>query len=377
MHGLRKDRSRYRGVRPGVLILLLAGAGLAALGGCSGRAPAASASPGTWLQLNDGSFTPVAGPSAGAPVARAPWTVQSRVADMGLLGDELFCGVNGAGIAALGRDADGGLRFTYHPDRMIFSHRTITTLIPRQGSLVVHLYYNALLNDVRPQDLSLGGISLVAWSPRQKDYAFLVPPFQRKNPDWEAVGFAAESEDSYDLEWKYTDASETRFQYTRYHADSKTEDPEDRDTYLASLGTASIEGSSVPSDLAVFFAACRSRISAPAPGTILQFSLRSRESPVKRSYRSRRESDSAVVIPVFEEGRTLIALLPGGRLLSTTTGGASAGGAPVEASLPRLPEGFGYTDVVKWGSSLVVPWEEVAFTDVGRAGILVYPLAGR
>ena len=236
MHGLRKDRARHRGIRPGVLTLLLAGAGLAALGACSGRAPAASASPGTWLQLNDGSFTPVAGPSAAAPVPLAPWTVQSRVADMALLGDELFCGVNGAGIAALGRDPDGGLRFTYHPDPLIFAHRTITTLIPRQGSLVVHLYYNALLNDARPQDLSLGGISLVAWSPPQKDYAFLVPPFQRRNPDWEAVGFAAESEDSYDLEWKYTDASETRFQYTRYHADSKTEDPEDRDTFLASLG---------------------------------------------------------------------------------------------------------------------------------------------
>jgi hypothetical protein len=217
----------------------------------------------------------------------------------------------------------------------------------------------------------------VAWSPPQKDYAFLVPPFQRKNPDWEAVGFAAESEDSYDLEWKYTDASETRFQYTRYHADSRTEDSEDRDTFLASLGTASIQGPSVPVDLAAFFSACRSRLPAQAPGTSLQFSLRSRESPVKRFYRSRKESESAVVIPIFEEGRALLALLPGGRLLSSVRGEPSAGAAPTEAGLPRLPAGFRYTDVVKWGSSLVVPWEEVAFTDVGRAGILVYPLSPR
>jgi len=376
VHGLRKDRARHRGIRPGVLILFLAGAGLAALISCSGRAPAAAAPPGTWFQLSEGSFAPVAGPSATAPVPRTPWTVQSRVADMAFLGDELFFGINGAGIAALGRDPDGGLRFTYHRDPMIFAHRTITTLVPRRGALVVHLYYNALLNDARPQDLSLGGISLVAWSPPQKDYAFFVPPFQRRNPDWEAVGFAAESEDSYDLEWKYTDASETRFQYTRYHADSKTEDPEDRDTFLASLGTASIEGPSVPSDLAAFFGVCRSRLAAQAPGMSLQFSLRSRESPVKRSYRSKKESESAVVIPVFEEGTTLLALLPGGRLVSSVRGGAP-GATPTEADLPRLPEGFRYTDVVKWGSSLVVPWEEVAFTDVGRAGILVYPLAAR
>ena len=375
MHGLRKDRARRRGVRPGVLIFLLAGAGLAALTSCSGRAPVAGVPPGTWFQLSDGSFAPVAGPSAGVAVPRAPWTVQSRVADMAFLGDELFCGINGAGIGALGMEPDGSLRFTYHRDPLIFAHRTITTLVPRRGSLVVHLYYNALLNDARQQDLSLGGISLVAWSPPQKDYAFLVPPFQRRNPDWEAVGFAAESEDSYDLEWKYTDASETRFQYTRYHADSKTEDPEDRDTFLASLGAASIEGPSVPSDLAAFFAACRSRLPVQAPGTSLQFSLRSRESPVKRSYRSKKESESAVVIPVFEEGTTLLALLPGGRLVSSVRGGTAT--APAEAGLPRLPEGFRYTDVVKWGSFLVVPWEEVAFTDVGRAGILVYPLAVR
>ncbi len=69
-------------------------------------------------------------------------------------------------------------------------------------------------------------------------------------------------------------------------------------------------------------------------------------------------------------------LLPGGLLVSSVRGG-TPGATPTEAGLPRLPEGFRYTDVVKWGPSLVLPWEEVAFTDVGRAGILVYPLAGR
>jgi hypothetical protein len=366
--GLRKDCTRHRGFRPGVLILFLA-AGLAALGGCSGRPREGSLPAGAWLQLNAGVFTPVTDPGAALAVPRAPWTVQSRVADMAFVGQELFCGVNGSGLAALGRDPDGGVSFSYHPDPLIFQHRTITTLVPRRDALVVHLYFNALLNDARPQDLSLGGISLVAWSAQQKDYAFLVPPFQRANPDWEAVGFATESADSFDLEWKYTDASETRFQYTRFHADSKAEDPEDRDTFLSSLGTASIDGPSVPPELSAFFAACRARLPAQPAGASLQFTVRSRESPVKRSYRSRRESESAVVIPVFEEKGSLLGLLPDGRVLR-----AAAGGAPVEMSLPRLPTGFRYTDVVKWGASLVAPWEETAFTDVGRAGLLVYPV---
>jgi hypothetical protein len=289
---------------------------------------------------------------------------------MAFFDDALYFGVNGSGLAAIGRDSAGTIAFTYHSDALIFGHRTITTLVPRQGSLAIHLYFNALLNDARQQDLSLGGISLVSYTPKLSDYAFLIPPFQRGNPDWEAVGFATESENSFDFEWKYTDASETRFQYTRFHADTKAEEPADRDTFLAALGVPAIEGPSVPSTLASFFASCRSEMPALQPGASLQFSLRSRESPVRRNYRSKKDSETAVAVPMFEEQGKLLALLPDGRVLS-----AEPGASPRAMALPRLPEGFRYTDLVKWGTSLVVSWEESFFTDVGRAGILVYPLS--
>jgi hypothetical protein len=303
-------------------------------------------------------------------VTRRPWTVQSRVADMAFLEGTLYCGLNGAGLAAVVRDAAGKISFDYHPDPLIFGHRTISTLVPRQGTLAVHLYFNALLNDARQQDLSLGGISLVSYSPRKSDYSFLIPPFQRMNPDWEAVGFAPESENSFDLEWKYTDASETRFQYTRFHADTKAEEPADRDTFLSALGVPAIAGPSVPSTLASFFASCLAEMPALSPGASIQFSLRSPESPVRRNYRSRKESETAVSIPMFEEKGRLFALLPDGRVLST-----EPGGSPQSLMLPRLPQGVRYTDFVKWGASLVVSWEEISFTDVGSAGLLVYPLS--
>ncbi|MGA2379597.1 MAG: hypothetical protein ABSG85_09835 [Spirochaetia bacterium] len=367
MRGLRKERSRHRGLRPGVLILGL----LAALAGCSGRAPGPAAANGAaWLFLQSGTFQPVADPAAAAPVARRPWTVQSRVADMAYLDGTLYCGVNGSGLVTVGRDPAGKITFDYHADPLIFGQRTITTLVPRQGSLAIHLYFNALLNDARPQDLSLSGISLVSYAPRQSDYSFLIPPFQRMNPDWEAVGFATESENSFDFEWKYTDASETRFQYTRYHADVKAEEPADRDTFLAALGVPAIEGPSVPSTLASFFASCLAEMPALPQGGSIQFSLRSRDSPVKRNYRSRKESETAVAVPMFEEEGKLLALLPDGRVLS-----AESGSAPRAMALPRLPQGFRYTDFVKWGTFLVIPWEEISFTDVGRAGMLVYPLS--
>ncbi len=384
MRGLRKDGSAPRGIRPGLLVrrrLLAAVAVTAAfaavvtLAGCTGRASAASRSApspsaaGLWLQLQQGTFQPVADPGAARPVPRAPWTVQSRVADLAYLGGDLYAGINGSGLAVFGRDPDGTPQFTYHADSMIFGHRTITTLVPRSGALTVHLYYNALLNDTLRQDLSLAGISLVTFAPKLNDYSFLVPPFQRKNPDWEAVGFAPESENSFDFEWKFTDASETRFQYTRFHADTRAEEPESRDTFLSALGVPSIDGPSVPAALAQFFAACRGELPPLPPGASLAFSLRSRESPIKRSYRSQKESQSATVIPVYEEQGKLIGLLPDRRLLRL-----APGGTPRAIGLPDLPKGFQYTDVVKWGEFLVLPWEEASFTDVSRAGILIYPL---
>ena len=373
MRGLRKERSGYRGIRPGVLSVGLAAAlaACAALTGCTARAPGPPVQNGAaWLQLQSGAFQPVADPSAAAPVARRPWTVQSRVADMAFLDGILYCGVNGQGLAAVARDAAGKISFDCHFDPLIFGHRTVTMLVPRQGSLTVHLYFNELLNDVRQQDLPMSGISLVSYEPRQSDYSFLIPPFQRANPDWEAVGFAPESENSFDMQWKYTDASETRFQYTRFHADTKTEEPVNRETFLSALGLPAIEGPSVPSTLGSFFSACLSEMPALAPGASIQFSLRSRESPLRRNYRSRKESETAVTVPIFEEEGKLFALLPDGRVL-----GAESGSPARSVNLPRLPRGFRYIDFVKWGASLVVSWEESAFTDVERAGLLVYPFS--
>jgi hypothetical protein len=351
-----------RAIRPALAVAAL----VAALAGCSASRPAAGVS---WFQLQSNMFQTVAGPAAATPVPNRPWTVQTRVADMAFLGDTLYCAVNGSGLATLALDAKGTAVFAYHADSLIFSHRTITTLIPRAGTLAVHLYYNALLNDVPQKDLMIAGISLVTYLPSHDDFSFLIPPFQKKNPDWEAVGIAPLSEDQFDFEWKYTDSAQTRFAYTRFHADTLREESANRDAYIAALGTPSISGSGVPSDRAAFFDECRAQTSGIPKGVSLQFTLRSRESPVRLSYRSQPESDSAVVFPVFETPGMRLALLPGGRVLL-----GSPNVPARQISLPALPKGFRYTDLVMERGWLVVPWEEVSFTDVGRAGILLFPL---
>jgi hypothetical protein len=364
---MRKDCARYRRLRTRLLAAFLAAVGVfAALASCTGGKPGAPAR-AAWFQLQSGAFQPVAGPGSAPPVAELPWTIQARVADMAFLGDTLYCAVNGTGLASVGFDTAGAPVFAYHADPLIFAHRTITTLVPRQGTLAVHVYFNALLNDARQRELPISGISIVSFLPAKSDFSFLIPPFQKKNPDWEAAGFAAESENQFDFEWKYTDAAETRFAYTRYHADTEAEESSTRETYLAALGVSSISGARVPPDLGEFFEMCRTSIPKLADGASLQFTLRSRERPVRVSYRSQQVSDSAVMIPVFEEHGTRFALIPGGRVIAS-----AASSPPID--LPGLPRAFRYTDFVKEGEFLIVAWEEVSFTTVGRAGLLLYRL---
>jgi hypothetical protein len=374
VHHLRKAGKAHRGFRPGVLAPAAAATAAAllaalALAGCTARptSPAAASLPGAaWFQAAAATFNPIPSPAAASPVPARPWTVQSRVADMAFLGDTLYLALNGSGLATLALDASGTPTFTYHADQMIFAHRTITTLVPRQNTMAVHLYFNALLNDVKVEDLTLAGISLVSFLPDQSQYAFLVPPFQRKNADWEAAGFAAESENSFDMEWKYAGASETRFAYTRFHADTRAEETVSRDVYQAALGVPAVTGAAVSADLASFFEACRAHIPSLDAATALQFSLRLRESPVRRNYRSRPEAEEAVQVPVYEEKGERTALLPNGTLLI-----AAPGVNPRVVTLPALPPGSRYTDVVRTAGRWVVAWESVSFTDVGAAGLLI------
>lgn len=375
MRCLRKAGPAHSRFRPRVLAAALA-AGCLLAGLCScvpGKAAAAAEPAASWYQLHAGGFQRLERPGAGLAIAFRPWTVQGRVADMAFMTGALYCGINGSGIAAVTLGPDGTPAFTYHLDSLIFAHRTITTLIPRPGALTVHLYYNALLNDAPQQDLTLTGISLVSFLPAKADFAFLVPPFQRKNPEYEAVGFAPITENRFAFEWKFTDPGETRFAYTRFDADTLAEAKETREGYLGALGVPSIGGNAVPAELGAFFALCKGALAPTPTGTSLQFVLRSHTGAVRRVFRSAAESDAAVVIPVFDAGSARLALLPGGRVLSAPAG---AGGSPRTVNLPALPGGFRYGDIVKSGDWLVVTWEESRFTDVGRAGIVLVRFPG-
>ena len=230
---------------------------------------------------------------------------------------------------------------------------------------MVHLYYNALLNDAKPEELPLKRVSLVSFLPGQKDFSLLIPPYQRNNTEWEAVGFAPISENEFDFEWKYTDSSQTQFAYTRYRADLQLEAGSNRDAYMAALGTPSLSGPDVPAAYSAFFEECRSRIQGLSAETALHFKVRSRAAPVQKYFRSGLEQDSVLVVHALDDNGVLYALLPDGQVLEKPLA------SQLESfTLPALPAGFRYTDFVKKADLLIASWEETQFIQVARAGLV-------
>jgi hypothetical protein len=324
-----------------------------------------------FFQLSDGIFDRVAGPAAFAQRSLKPWTVQERIADLAFLGDTLWLAVNGHGLASVMSGDPPAFAARY--DDWLFPNRTITTLVPGQGSLVCHLYYNALLNTVARESLKAEGISFLAFDTRIDDYLVLLPPFQRRNPGWEAVGAAPLAGGEFLVEWKLA-AEETRFSWTRFSIDTKVESSCTREAYQQALAYAPTNGAGIPLGVRRLFDVCAAELAATGvragDAVTVLYIVRERTGALKRTFRSG-TGDAFVTVPVFLETEAGRALLPGGRVVTL-----DADGVESRLDLPALPDGFRYTDLARSGGHLVAPWEEVRFTGVGAAGILFYRIPG-
>jgi hypothetical protein len=372
VHRVREESDTDRGVRAGVLktLAVLAAVAIVSCGQNDGKpqgAARAAADPrAAWYQLQSGSFQRIGGIGEAVRTPLRPWTVQARVTDEAFAGDTLYCAVNGYGIAAW----DPGSQqpaFHYFYDTLIFPYRTLTAIVPRRGEITAHLYFNQMLNTVKPADLTLRGFNLVSLVPSASDFKFIIPPYQEGNPEWEAVGFMPVSDEEFLLEWKLSGGSETRFAYTRYQPGVGRESPISREAYIGAFKLST--GSGVSESEASLFRASRDSLSGVSSDAAVHFSIRSRESPVRKIFRSGEGITTLVVIPIFEEGAQSYALLPGGKVLHR-----AGDGSVKTVTLPPLPSGYRYTDLVKFGGLLLLPWEEARFTDVGPAGVLVYTL---
>jgi hypothetical protein len=327
--------------------------------------PAAVDPRAAWYQISEGKFIPIASITAAAQVLPQPWTVQTRISDSVFMANTVVMAVNGYGLAAV--DLRGNQpAFAYFFDSTIFAHRTVTTLVRTASGVTAHLYFNQMLNTVGRPDLKIGGICLVGFLPGSGEYVFIMPPFQKRNPEWEAVGFVAASASDYFFEWKQWGETETRFGYTRFNPDAGTESSIDRETYI---GAYKLSAGAAPGGAALrtaLFSMVRSELN-PGESAAIHFTLRSRADAVKRVFRSGEGVTSITTVPVWEEKGLALALMPEGRILSTADGTAFT-----SIALPQLPQGFRYTDLVRSEGALILPWEQTLFTDVRAAGFLLF-----
>lgn len=325
-----------------------------------------------WYQLAAGRFQPIASPEQAVSRAPLPWTVQERVAALVQDQDSLYLGLNGYGVAIL---PAAGTSFRYVEQPLLFAHRTITTLAPTAGGIICHLYFNEILNTIDRADLPTTGISLLLLGRGASAFQRITPPFQRSNPDWEAVAFVAAGEERFYLEWKRSEEERTLFRYALYRADRDEDREIQRQDYRRAFGFRDL-GSDLSAEtrpLRALLARIRARLDRPGSLTAYQLLLRRSGEATLARYEfhpdgfATSEKVRLFALPVVQEGRALLLLGPDGLLLR-------AEGARVRAvRLPHLPPGFVYTDLAVQGGRLLVAWEQSRFTQVQAAGAALLP----
>ncbi|NOY08650.1 MAG: hypothetical protein GXP33_07390 [Spirochaetes bacterium] len=329
-----------------------------------------------WYQLRDGRPEPVESLKS-RPVAAEPWTVQDRITDSVTLGDQLYMAVNGHGIASVKLPEDSPPVFYYFYDPVIFKFRTITTLLRYNDSILLHLYFNETLNTTTPDTLKIEGISLVKLVPQYENYRFIIPPFQKKHPDYESVTFLPVTNQYYYFEWKYTDKKETRFFYTAYNIKSGKEQYETRNNFLKEYRFKDIKETGIPQHLQAVFSASLDKLkTVKRDKSTIHFTVKSGDNTViKRfSYNENTNPDefNLVTVPVRITKNGISALLPGGILIDYKENSAK----PVSFSLPVLPSGYKYTGFNILDSYFVFYWEQSSFIHVKASGFLIWKTEG-
>lgn len=309
-----------------------------------------------------------------APAGFKPWTVQSRITDIAEWGNSIYLAINGSGIASFSPPFPDETE--YHYDPLIFRFRTITTLIPREQSILCHLYFNKMLNVTSEDRLKIQGISLLRLFPEDGIYQFIIPPFQELHPDWESVGFVPESEHRFYFEWKYSDREETKFEYTRLSIPgaeaAPSEEPTQRLSFRRAFQFKPIDRS-LPRGLDKLVKTAMKRLNTRDVSAAYHLLLRRSGKALIERYEHHPEDFTRAreiefhTLHAFQEGKTYYLLLPEGPILRTNRRGESL----TNLLLPRLPENFQYTDLFVSAGNLIIPWEQNAFTEVGAAGLYI------
>lgn len=319
-----------------------------------------------WVALEEGGFYAVDHPVPGKE--RKPWTTQERISDFEMLHGRVYAAVNGYGLAEIEWEAGAGPHFSYHYIPDILQNRTITELLAAGDDLLCHCYFNTQLNVISSAEWKRDPVNLLRYSfaGSGSEIEIVVPPYQKTHPGWELKTLFRKAPDQIFFEWKLSDTWRTDFSYSRWDLDSLREVGITRESFRRNYWSADI-ASDVKST---------ARRLADALGDFRTyfFHVRSEGSAVRDRFRIVNPGLDAVAIPMHKVSSAdgpaeIYALGPSGRIFRSR-----GGKDPLRtAALPPLPQGFTYTDFIVSGGRVILAWEESDFTDVGAAGLLLYP----
>jgi hypothetical protein len=311
-------------------------------------------------------------------VSALPWTVAARVSDLVALDGRLYLAVNGHGLASPESpgSSETPARFRYYYDPLLFRWRTLTTLVPSEGSITCHLYFNSLLNPGGAGRLAVQGLALLALQPQDGTYRQIRTPFEAAHRGWECVGFAPLSAQEFLLEWKLAEPERTLFAYTRYLPAASAERPATRREYRQAWEPQALEAG-LPDGLQPLVRELLRRERPTGRGGAepsFFLAVRSAAEPLCRRYARRapsrqEEADRLLTAHAFLDGEQRLLLSPDGLLLAAPA--APAGGQFPARRLPALPTGFQYTGLFVLQGKLYAAWEQADFTATGAAGIFI------
>ncbi len=343
-----------------------------------------------------------------------PWPVQTRITDMYAKNGTLFCLVNNYGIAALrfncidaqadnadpapsagGAYADTGPQpdagaldtearpeFSYYYDPALFGGRSSGGLYALGDSLFCHVYrdeVSAAENTAStPPGLFPGPITFVRF-PMDGHNAELGPSeivspgWQQHDPAWQAVVVNPLDGDTFALEWKRKTADRVYFHYTSYKLSNGEESEHARKWFMHSFSFDSALGGETPTRYAALFKACIRELTAADGEYLLHFTVtdvctHGREAYAYRTAGYEQSQDGRyITIEISRNEDLLAALLPGARVLLLSR---DSGEARVR-KLPHLPSHCRYTDLILFQGFICASWEDIRFTRVGAAGLVI------
>ena len=294
------------------------------------------------------------------PELMLPWVNQIRFTEFFLHQGSLLLGINGYGLGAVRFDPDP--RLELFPDSVRFAGRTLGGLFESPKGVMIHLYEDMVFSDPSPGPR----VPLHLFNPGEGRFSTL--PWGRDfwSQGWSLVDLFPR-EEGYLEQWKKEEQGEILFSY-QFRANPAEDVP------VRDLSQDEFRRMYHPVYLDQVIPEVQEawkQIGWDEDETVMRDLLFPRGSVLPGEVRTHRIDPDWVEnyqrLPAFFDNRGLT-ILDGlhNRLWSSEGGGRFI-------SLPELPQGCFFTGLAGSADWWILGWEERAFPQVGRAGLLFLP----